>query len=108
MVACCHNSCGCIHDSCGCIPIQKPLCPQSCLQCPRTLLHICYVIALKTSCRNKKLDCTARGLNSNPCTLLTADLKGGGHAKKAFLILVSNGQLNGEIVKYAFLKFFIP
>ena len=35
-------------------------------------------------------------------------LKGGGHAKKVFLILVSNGQLNGEVMKYAFLKFFIP
>ena len=35
-------------------------------------------------------------------------LKGGGHAKKVFLILVSNGQLNGEIMKYAFLKFLIP
>ena len=32
-------------------------------------------------------------------------LKGGGHAKKVFLILVSNGQLNGEIMKYAFLNF---
>ena len=28
--------------------------------------------------------------------------------KIVFLILVSNGQLNGEIMKYAFLKFFIP
>ena len=35
-------------------------------------------------------------------------LKGGGHAKKVFLILVLNGQLNGEIMKYAFFKFFIP
>ena len=34
-------------------------------------------------------------------------LKGGGHAKKVFLILVSNGQLNGEIMKYAFFNFFI-
>ena len=32
-------------------------------------------------------------------------LKGRGHAKKVFLILVSNGQLNGEIMKYAFFKF---
>ena len=35
-------------------------------------------------------------------------LKGGGHAKKFFLIFVSNGQLKCEIMKYAFLKFFIP
>ena len=28
--------------------------------------------------------------------------------KKFFLILVLNGQLNGEIMKYAFFKFFIP
>ena len=28
--------------------------------------------------------------------------------EKVFPILVSNGQLNGEIMKYAFLKFFIP
>ena len=34
-----------------------------------------------------------------------AQLKGGGYAKNFFLILVSNGQLNGEIMKYAFLKF---
>ena len=27
--------------------------------------------------------------------------------QKVFLILVSNGQLDGEIMKYAFLKFFI-
>ena len=35
-------------------------------------------------------------------------IKGRGTCKKVFLILVSNGQLNGEIMKYAFLKFFIP
>ena len=35
-------------------------------------------------------------------------LKGGEHAKKVFLILVSNGQLKCKIMKYAFLKFFIP
>ena len=35
-------------------------------------------------------------------------LKGGEHAKKVFPILVSNGQLNGGIMKYAFLKLFIP
>ena len=34
-------------------------------------------------------------------------LKVEGHAKKVFLILVSNGQLNGEIMKYEFFKFFI-
>ena len=44
-------------------------------------------------------------INLCVCAMLT--LKGGGHAKKVFLILVSNGQLNGEIMKYAFLKFFI-
>ena len=38
----------------------------------------------------------------------TASLKEGGHAKNVFLILVLNGQLKCEIMKYAFLKFFIP
>ena len=38
-------------------------------------------------------------------SLFSRDLKGGGHAKKVFLILVSNGQLKGEIMKYAFFKF---
>ena len=58
-----------------------------------------------------------RNQSSTVCTLnvllvysmihILGILKGGGHAKKVFLILVSNGQLNGEIMKYAFFKFFI-
>ena len=44
-------------------------------------------------------------LRSSYCLGMLIYLKGGGHAKKVFLILVSNGQLKCEIMKYAFLKF---
>ena len=41
-------------------------------------------------------------------TKVIGKLKGELHVENVFLIHASNGELNGEVIKYTFLNFFIP